>query len=485
MRNALIVDDGKVERTRGQLLERVLGLASQLHGLGVERESRVSLALASGASLLEVTLAIAILGAVAAPLNHAYTEHEFHSYFDDLQPGYLVLPSGELAASRRAAKRVKGLVVVDLGPDEQNAKLTVAGRRSTPKSSFEPATGSDVALLLHTSGTTSRPKQVPLRHSNLMWSVRTIGAHYELAPEDVSYCLMPLFHVHGLVASAWAALAVGGAVVVPRRPNPRLFWAMKERVTWTSASPTIYQKVLDHPDADASGSRLRFIRSCSAALPDALAFRLEEVFGTPVLEAYGMTEASHQIASNPPPPGERRIGTVGRPTGTEILIVDESGDDVPPGQPGRVLIKGPGVTSGYLDNPAANVESFQDGWFDTGDLGSLDPKGYVRLVGRAKELINRGGENVSPYEVEAVLLSHPRVKDAVCYGVPDPKFGEVVAAAVVLQGEVTQGALREYCRERLATFKVPIAIAVLDAIPRTATGKLQRRMMASHLEALT
>jgi acyl-CoA synthetase (AMP-forming)/AMP-acid ligase II len=291
---------------------------------------------------------------------------------------------------------------------------------------------------------------------------------------------MPLFHVHGLVASALAQLAAGGTVVCTRRLAPRRFQQQlaEPRVTWFSAGPTLHHMLLERHDASAAAAELRFVRSCSSALSPELLARCEETYGVPMLEAYGMTEASHQMASNPLPPAERVIGTVGIATGVEIGVVDAEDRFVDAGAPGEVCIRGPGVTPGYLANPEANAASFFDGWFRTGDQGILDARGYLRLVGRIKELINRGGEKISPAEVEDVLLAHPAVADAVAFGIPDEKYGEQVAAAVALAGAVTERELLDHCRERLAAFKVPTVVHVLDAIPRTPTGKLQRRRIA-------
>jgi oxalate---CoA ligase len=200
-----------------------------------------------------------------------------------------------------------------------------------------------------------------------------------------------------------------------------------------------------------------------------------------VLEAYGMTEASHQISSNPLPPGRRLPGSVGVATGTEVRVVDSEGRDAPLRSTGEVVIRGRGVTPGYLNNPDGNAEAFLEGWFRTGDRGALDGEGYLRLEGRLKEMIIRGGENISPYEVEEILLGHPAVVDAVCFGVPDEKYGEEVAAAVALTSATATRELADFCRERLAAFKVPTVIHIVDKIPRTPTGKLQRRRVAALL----
>src|SRR5581483_7446047 len=308
---------------------------------------------------------------------------------------------------------------------------------------------------------------------------------YALGDGDVSLCVMPLFHVHGLVASTLATLATGGAVVVPARFNPLSFWriAKDHGVTWYSAVPTLHQLLLARADPasrPAGAERLRFIRSCSASLAPQVMHDLEAAFGAPVLEAYGMTEAAHQMASNPLPPGERKPGSVGRGTGVRISIMDATGAHLPPGERGEVVIQGPNVIAGYENNPEANAASFTDGWFRTGDQGYLDAGGYLTLTGRIKELINRGGEKIAPREIDEVLLSHPAVAEAVAFGAPHPAWGEEVAAAVVLREDAreTEADLLAYCRERLADFKRPKQIYLTRTIPRTATGKIQRRLVA-------
>jgi acyl-CoA synthetase (AMP-forming)/AMP-acid ligase II len=342
---------------------------------------------------------------------------------------------------------------------------------------------SDVALFLHTSGTTSRPKGVPLTHGNLMASITNIAATYQLTPHDRSLIVMPLFHVHGLIGATLSTLHTGGAVVIPPKFSAGTFWqtAAKHGVTWYSAVPTIHQILLSRADQDnAPRGGLRFIRSCSSALAPAVFHQLQDRFGAPVLEAYGMTEAAHQMASNPLPPGPRKPGFVGIGTGVEIVILDDQGRILPAGRQGEVSIRGNNVMHGYLNNPEANAASFSNGYFRTGDQGVLDEDGYLMLTGRLKELINRGGEKISPLEVDAALLEHPAVAEAVSFAAPDAKYGEEVHAAVVLKGPATHAEIQEHCAKRLADFKVPKVIHVTDAVPRTATGKTQRRHVAAH-----
>jgi acyl-CoA synthetase (AMP-forming)/AMP-acid ligase II len=295
---------------------------------------------------------------------------------------------------------------------------------------------------------------------------------------------MPLFHVHGLVASTLATLSTGGTVVVPPAFNPLSFWSTvgEHRVTWYSAVPTIHQLLLSRRKAGPrpeSAKHLRFIRSCSAALAPQTMADVEERFGVPILEAYGMTEAAHQMASNPLPPGARKPGSVGRGTAVEIAILDDPGNQLPTGTTGEVSIRGKNVFSGYEGNTSANAESFSNGWFRTGDQGFLDHEGYLTLVGRIKELINRGGEKISPREIDEALLTHPAVAEAVCFGIPDGVYGEEVVAAVVLKDSATEKELIAHCSSSLADFKCPRKIHIVETIPRTATGKIQRRNVAA------
>ena len=475
---ALICPDDGTVVPHDELATSVHRLAGLLAGLGVRRGQRVAIVMPNGPEVVELLLAVAAVGATAAPLNPGYTQAEYALYLADLDPGLLLVQAGRGADARAAAgdRTVVDVSVRPQGPPQ----LSVAGTQASRESSFEPGSAGDVALLLHTSGTTRRPKQVPLLQRNLMASVRAIAAHYRLAAADVAYCAMPLFHVHGLIASTLAQLAAGGSVVTPRRLSQRRYWQQvgAHGVTWVSASPTIHTELIEH--GTGSAPSIRFVRSCSSALSPALFRRLEEVYQAPVLEAYGMTEASHQMTSNPLPPGRQLPGSVGVPAGAEVRIVDKAGRDLPAGQPGEVAVRGPGLTPGYLGDAEANAESFFDGWFRTGDRGLVED-GYLRLEGRIKELIIRGGENISPGEVEDALKAHPAVTDAVCFGIADDKYGQVVGAAVVLRGEADPAQLRASCRASLADFKVPKIIHVVSEIPRTPTGKLQRSLIASRL----
>ncbi len=479
---ALVVPGG-LRLSYAELRREVEEAATRLLGLGVRPGDRVALVFPNSVEALVLFLAATAVGS-AAPLNPAYKEEEFRFYLDDIgATALLVPPSGAGAAVAAAADR---RIVIEASFDLEghlDLESAVAERdgQGLPARDVD-----DVALVLHTSGTTSRPKLVPLRHRNLVASTRNIVSTYDLGPVDVTLCVMPLFHVHGLVASALSTLASGGTVVIPPRFSAFEFWGLVEEhpITWYSAVPTMHQLLVGRSrrrPGQANPRTLRFIRSCSSTLSPDLMNQLEGRFNVPLLDAYGMTEAAHQMASNPLPPAERLSRSVGKPTGVGMAILDEAGNELSAGVVGEVAVRGPNVMDGYESNPSANAEAFTGRWFRTGDQGLLDAKGYLTLVGRIKELINRGGEKIAPGEVDEVLLQHPAVAEAVAFGVPHPGWGEEVAAAVVLASQVGEKEMIAFCRERLADFKVPRRIHILEEIPRTATGKVQRRNVAASL----
>ncbi|HEY5677428.1 MAG TPA: AMP-binding protein, partial [Myxococcales bacterium] len=348
--------------------------------------------------------------------------------------------------------------------------------------------GDDIALLLHTSGTTSRPKLVPLLQRNVLASARHIAETLALTPADVCLNVMPLFHIHGLMAATLASIFAGARVCCSPGFNALRFygWLEEVRPTWYTAVPTMHQAILAraerHRDVLAR-THLRFLRSSSASLPAPVMLELERTFRAPVVEAYGMTEAAHQMASNPLPPRTRKPGSVGMAAGPEIAIMDAQGALLPRGESGEIVIRGPNVTSGYVENPEANAKAFTNGWFRTGDQGNLDEDGYLRINGRLKEMINRGGEKISPLEVDVVLMEHPAVQVALTFGMPHETLGEEVAAAVVLkEGKTaTERELRGFAEKHLVHYKVPHHIVFVSELPRGPTGKLQRIGLAARL----
>lgn len=481
----LVAGDG-TKITYEQLRQQVESFAEELKRSGIKDGDRIGIALPNGIEMIVSFLAATLVG-TAAPLNPEYKRDEFRFFLEDTRASVLIVPRTGAEDAKAGAEGMTSIIAV--GVHSGGRVLMESNLARTPAGPPVPPDPDDVALVLHTSGTTSRPKRVPLAHRNLVKSTYNVAETYKLSADDVSLCVMPLFHVHGLVASTLATLATGGTVVIAPRFNPLAFWktVRDHRVTWFSAVPTIHQLLLSRNrggERPSGAEQLRFIRSCSAPLSAALMEELESSFGVPVIEAYGMTEAAHQMASNPLPPGDRKPGSVGRETGLRIAILDESGQQVMGQGRGEVSIKGPSVFGGYEENPEANAASFSNGWFRTGDEGYLDGDGYLVLAGRIKELINRGGEKISPHEIDEALLTHPAVAQAVCFGVPNRIYGEEVEAAVVLGSAVTEGMLRAHCASRLADFKCPKAIHIVEAIPRTATGKIQRRSIAAEIAKL-
>ncbi len=480
-RTAIIVPELKLRVTYDALRSQVMTMAEVLAAAGIHPGNRVATVLPNGLPAIVTFLAASIAG-TAAPLNPAYPYEELFFFLGDTSAHMLLCPphGAEQARGAAADRAIRVLTV------EMDSQGTVHLVERQQRAEVAPPSPEQVALILHTSGSTGRPKRVPLLHSNLAQSATNIAEAFSLSQYDVSFCIMPLFHIHGLMASTMAALLSGGTVVVPTKFNPLTFWQTVREydITWYSGVPTMHQLLL----ARARGhkhhrSGLRFIRSASAPLAPEVIHKMEEIFGVPFVEAYGMTEASHQMSSNPLPPRKRKPGSVGPATGIEISIMDTNGKHLPHGKRGEVVIRGPSVFRGYENNPEANAAAFVDGWFRTGDQGMLDEDNYLHLTGRIKDLIIRGGENVAPREIDEVLLRHPAVAEAVTFGMPHPVLGEEVAAAVVLHepGSAHETALIRHCRDRLAEYKCPKKIFLVQSIPLTATGKIRRQQVAAAL----
>ncbi|WP_198371781.1 acyl--CoA ligase [Roseomonas rosulenta] len=456
-----------------------------LNGMGIGRNDRVAIVLPNGPEMAAAFLAIGA-GATTAPLNPAYRAEEFTFYLTDLDAKALVVLHGMASDAREVAARLS-IPVLDLVPGEAAGDFTLEG--GTPANAAKPglAWPEDVALVLHTSGTTARPKIVPLTQANVCASARNIARTLALGPDDACLNIMPLFHIHGLMAAVLASVGAGGAVVcTPGFDALRFFrWLDEERPSWVTAVPTMHQAILSRAERNADIIRrapLRFLRSSSASLPGPVMQQLEQVFGCPLVESYGMTEASHQMCSNPLA-GPRKPGSVGQPAGPEVAIMADDGTLLPQGEIGEVVIRGPNVTAGYEANPEANAKAYTNGWFRTGDQGAFDADGFLTLTGRLKELINRGGEKVSPLEVDGVLSGHPAVAQALTFAIPHAKLGEEVGAAVVLREgmECSERELRDFAAQHLADFKVPRKVVFLPEIPKGATGKLMRIGLAEKL----
>lgn len=471
-----------------QLLDQVAATVAALRAHNLKRNDRVGVVLPNGPEMA-VAFAGVAAGATCAPLNPAYRMNEFEFCLDDLHAKALVVHSDLDSPAREAAQR-RGIPILELKPfPERGAGTFEFAGAVHPRGEVAAfAAPQDEALVLHTSGTTSRPKIVPLTHENICSSAHSIGSALRLTDADRCLNVMPLFHIHGLIGAFVSTLTAGASLVAAPGLDPQTFfdWLDEFCPTWYTAVPTMHQAILARAVAHReiiARRPLRFIRSCSAPLPNRILAELEERFGTRVVEAYGMTEASHQIASNPLSPLPRKPGSVGVAAGADIAIVDEAGQRLPAGETGEVVIRGPSVTRGYENNPGANASAFRDGWFRTGDQGRFDGDGYLFLTGRLKEIVNRGGEKIAPAEVDAVLMQHPAVSQAVAFAVPHPTLGEDLAAAIVLKSDavVTDGEIRDFAARHLVEFKVPNQLLIVDEIPKGPTGKLQRVRLAESL----
>ena len=482
---------GRPGLTYAGLRRQVDDTLAALNALGVGRNDRVGIVLPNGPEMASAFVSCAA-GTTSAPLNPAYRADEFEFYLSDLHAKALIVERGSASPAVEVATKL-GVRIVDLvvdagAPAGQFRLEARDGDAAAPAAQGGFGASDDIAMVLHTSGTTSRPKIVPLAVANLCASARHIRTTLQFTPRDAGLNIMPLFHIHGLIAGVLAPLSAGGRVFCTPGFNALKFFAWMDEAhpTWYTAVPTMHQAIVQRARGNAeviARNPLRFLRSSSSSMPPQVIKELEEIFHAPLIEAYGMTEATHQMASNPLPPAARKPGTVGRAAGPQIAIMGEGGALLGPGETGEIVIRGPNVTRGYEANPKANAEAFTNGWFRTGDQGSMDADGYVSITGRLKEIINRGGEKVSPREVDEILMDHPAVAQVVCFGMPHPKLGEEVAACIVLREgrAVTERELQAFVGQRVADYKVPKKILFMDEIPKGATGKLQRIGLAAKL----
>ncbi|MEO1424508.1 MAG: acyl--CoA ligase [Pseudomonadota bacterium] len=478
--------------THGKLRTLTETTRARLYACGIGRGDRVAIVLPNSPEMATAFISIAQI-CTTAPLNPAYRVDEYDFYLSDLKAKAIVLPDGYEGPALEAAQRhdliILRLIVDATGPA---GSFTLEGPTAAGADMTEP-TAEDIALILHTSGTTSRPKIVPLLQSNLAASAGNIAETLALTPEDRCLNIMPLFHIHGLVAAVSSSLVSGGSIWCSSGFDALKFFGQLDtaKPSWYTAVPTMHQAILTRAKRNAdvvARAELRFIRSSSASLPPQVLTAVEETFGAPLIESYGMTEACHQMASNPLPPRAHKAGSVGIAAGPQVRIAHETEDRLlGDAETGEVVISGTNVTPGYESNPDANAKSFFDAdgarWFRTGDQGAFDAERYLRLTGRLKEIINRGGEKISPLEVDEILMDHPAIQQVVTFALPHPKLGEEVAAAVKLRdgSDATEREIRDFATERLADFKVPRKIVILDEIPKGATGKMQRIGMAEKL----
>jgi acyl-CoA synthetase (AMP-forming)/AMP-acid ligase II len=482
---------GGVPLTYAGLRKLAADTRAALNAHGVGRNDRVAIVLDNGPEMAAAFIAVAS-GTTSAPLNPGYRADEFEFYLTDLNARVLIVEQGKDSPAVGVAHKLKVPVVRLVRTPQAGAgsfTLEFPAEMAKVKAiSTGVAEPDEIALVLHTSGTTSRPKIVPLSQRNVCASANNVRASTAFTAKDRGLNIMPLFHIHGLIAGILAPLSAGGEVCCTPGFNALKFfgWMAETHPTWYTAVPTMHQAIVARASKNAEvikANPLRFIRSSSSSLPPQVIRELEQAFGAPVIEAYGMTEAAHQMASNPLPPAPRKPGTVGPAAGPEIAIIDLEGNPVAPGVTGEIGIRGDNVMGGYENNPKANGEAFVNGWFRTGDQGLMDADGYISITGRLKEIINRGGEKISPREVDEVLMDHAAVAQCVTFAMPHDKLGEEVAAAVVLREgrAATEKELQQFVSARLADFKVPRKILILPEIPKGATGKLQRIGLAQKL----
>jgi acyl-CoA synthetase (AMP-forming)/AMP-acid ligase II/aryl carrier-like protein/NRPS condensation-like uncharacterized protein len=481
-----ILAPGRPPLTYRALLAQSKETIRALRSLGVDRRDRVAVALPDGPDSA-VTMTSVAAGAVCVPINPRFTADEWRRYLGELRPAALVT-SPEIESPGRAVAAALGIPVVDVVTAQRggSAPLSITGSRIRRDREDGFASGGDDAFILLTSGSTSRPKMVPLTHAAVCRSAYNVGAVLALEPGDRLLSVLPLFHGHGLISGIIAALSAGSSVVCTSGFEAGSFFDLLSEFqpTWYTAVPTIHEAVLSAADGHkerARQSSLRVIRSASSTLPPRLVCGLEDAFGVPVIDTFGMTEAATQIAANPV--GRRKLGSVGKPAGAEIAILDPDGRTLSPVEQGEIALRGPTITRGYDNDAAATRAAFQDGWFRTGDLGYLDAEGYLFIVGRIKEVINRTGQKVAPAEVEEALLNHPDVIEAAVFSVAHERLGADVAAAVVVRpgADLNAQTLRDFVRERLAEFKVPGPIQIVPEIPKGSGGKIKRGELAAAL----
>ena len=470
----------------GDLRKNIKQTIIDLNNFGIGRNDKIAIVLPNGPEMATAFLSIAC-AATAAPLNPSYTLDEFEFYLSDLNAKALVVMENSKSLAIQAAIH-KNIVILNLSikTSLMNGSFNLIPSGNTLLKDKNKKIGiakeNNTALVLHTSGTTSKPKIVPLSHANLYASAHNIKKTLQLNHNDVCLNIMPLFHIHGLIAPLLSTFASGGSVVTTPGFNALKFfkWLSQTKPTWYSAVPSMHQSILSRAARNKdiiNNSQLKFIRSSSSSLSPSVFEELEKNFKTPVIEAYAMTEASHQMTSNQLPPKKRKAGTVGCPAGPDVAIMDETKPELlKHGNKGEIVIKGLNVTAGYENNPKANLDCFVNGWFRTGDQGFFDKDNYLIITGRLKEIINKGGEKISPREIDDVIMNHTSVQQVLTFSIPHKILGEDIAVAIVLHEgkKMEEKEIKSYVANRLAKFKIPKKIIFLDEIPKGATGKLKR-----------
>lgn len=482
--NVFIQSPDEKEITYGELLNYIEDTYFKLCSLKIKKEDKIAIVLGNGSFMACTFIAIAA-NYTSCPLNPSYTKEEFKFYYDDLKVKAVIMEENKSVDAKKAANEL-GVKVINIKRENISNDIALDINNIKNKDKYLPlSTEDDIAMVLHTSGTTSRPKMVPLSQKNLLASARNISNTLNLTENDKCLNIMPMFHIHGLIAAILAPIYKSGSIITPPGFDALKFfrWLDEYTPTWYTAVPTMHQAILARAPRNKEiikNNQLKFIRSSSASLPSIVMKNLENTFNTSVIESYGMTEATHQMTSNPLPPSKRKAGSVGLAAGPEVALLcdKEIMHNIKKNRniTGQIIIKGDNVTTGYINNPKANDESYIDGWFLTGDEGLFDEDGYLKITGRLKEIINRGGEKISPKEIDEILLEHKSIQQAVAFSVPHEKLGEDLYAAVIIKEkeDINENQIKEYCKQRLTQFKIPRKILIVDEIPKGATGKLQR-----------
>jgi oxalate---CoA ligase len=480
---AAVICTGHTPLTYRELQDLIRKIRKDLHKAGYARTARLGIALPNGPHAALAVVAVAC-SAVAVPLNPKQTLVEMERCLAALRLNAILLFQSEDSAARQAAMR-NGLAIIEVSRSGNGTLgLSISAPQGVAHDESEEPDPEAPAFILQTSGTAAEPKLIPFSHRNMLAAAARLRDWFEWAPGDRCLCANPVFYSHGLKVTVFTPLLTGGTVAFPVDPAQFDFaaWFIALRPTWYSTGPTLHRLIFDkaksRPDAK-SGHSLRIILSGGAPLPRNVLEGLQGALGVPVVEHYGTSEAA-PIVSNLPSPGGTKVGTCGIPSPGTVKIVDDEGREVGAGEQGEMLIGGPSLISGYLNAPELNRARFVDGWFKTEDVGSLDAEGFLTLHGRKTDLINRGGEKVSPSEIDEALMRHPAVAEAAAFAIPHPRLGEDVAAAVVLKPEATASPLelRNSLSDRLASFKLPQRIIITDQLPKGATGKVLRRQLS-------
>jgi acyl-CoA synthetase (AMP-forming)/AMP-acid ligase II/acyl carrier protein len=465
--------------------EHIRSVGEQLHAAGIGSSSRVGILLPNGPEAVVFGVSIAA-HAISVPLILKLTAEELDEELARLRLDAIVLPNW-IDSPISIALKDRSLGVFHAGHlVDSLSSIAFDQVRDVPpplRKAGVPSSDS-TALVVRSSGTTGAAKYIRVTHANFLAVAGKVQRWFDLSGDDRSASMTPAYYAGGIKVNILSSLLLGGGVAIPPGPHPEKLaeWISDLRPTWFFVTPTLAQAILESLQSEPGGFEghsLRFVAVAAGFLAETVRTKLESILRVPVLEFYGLSEAG-VMAANPAPPATHKPGTVGLISPGEVAIKDDRGGLLDPGAVGEIIVRGRSVSPGYLDdtNPLPGMiasEDGQDRWLPTGDLGIIDQDGFLTIVGRIKDVINRGGEKVTPYEIERALMLHPAVREAVAFGVPHPRLGENVSAAVVLkpETEVTPSELQSFLHERLAPFKVPQRVHVTSTLPRTETGKIR------------